>query len=1025
MACLLLAFSSLSWGAVPIEGALLPPTDSVLYVNPSLPSSGNGYSWDQAFNNLQYALHLAENAPEISEIWLAAGHYYPDEGIDITNNVINQFIVKRSNLALYGGFSGQETVRNQRNWKEHLTVIDGDINQSGTTEGNAFSMFFIDYQKENITVDGLVFRNNYTEVANGAVTVQSSSKNIRFSNCTIEKNAANIGAAIIVAGGAEAEFTNCIIRDNYADSQAGAVWVPRGDARFINCLFVNNTSPNENFFVSYEENFNFSSGSAAFINCTIIDDNHATGKAVFMIQDDNDFGIGSGDPKDSVIVLYNTIVWGNSNLITDQLSFTDFSQPQPTLKISHSILDGTYPGENVMDEDPQFDTSYYAPPRITSPARNAGSTEGAPAFDLNGVARTGLPDIGAFEIPCTTIAEAGNDSDGSICAGDEVNLSENGGEAISWSWMGPGGFSSNEQNPYIAAALPGDYIVTIINGQDCTASDTTTVEGDTEAPLIECPADTIVSISEGGCTYTGIPWDTILMSDNCSGVDALQTSLMTGEDGQPSYMLGTNTIELTIEDEAGNKNRCQFQLTVVDDLPPTAKCKNVTVEMQESGLVTVSKEALDGGSYTECGSFSLSTDSELTFTCEDGDFHIVTLIVTDDSNQLTAQCEAQIVIEDPNNFCCAPASAICQEVTVVLAPNGQGTLLPEEIGGNSITECGLASESISQSFFDCDDIGSTINVTYTITDFNGASDQCSATVSVEEGNALPAGWSATNIGDQGDGSDFNYSLCSADSPNNGDLNISTGSYNLLTQNADNLAFANIELCNDGGIQARIESVDGGYAGLMIRESDAPGAKMVAVYSNLTNLIRREIRTTDNGPKSSTLIQAPFPYWLRLQRDGDLIRARYRSSSLYAWQTFYQAYLPMNSCVEMGLAVFTTDPNGSASATFGDIRFRNNLGGINLSAPDSLYWENAQPEVLKATIVPNPVRRTFTLQFSAALPADGTAALFNEFGQQLAQTPLREGEQSIDWDASYLPAGLYFLEVFTQDGYREVLKVVRQ
>lgn len=523
---------------------------------------------------------------------------------------------------------------------------------------------------------------------------------------------------------------------------------------------------------------------------------------------------------------------------------------------------------------------------------------------------------------------------------------------------------------------------------------------------------------------------------------------------------------------------------------------------------------------------SLSDYLQFAFTVTDANDQDSLDLVLDTTSNETPQRGRGILLDDFRvSEYCAPPSAICQDVTVVLDTNGQGTLLPEEIGGNSIMGCapcsygnnftltialdsfpsetrwiltdtdggntialgfypfqpnttvtdsfslsggdyvftildtggdggsynlsdelgntvassgafgvsesttfcadGLASESISQSFFDCDDIGSTINVTYTITDFNGASDQCSATVSVEEGNALPAGWSATNIGDQGDGSDFNYSLCSADSPNNGDLTISTGGYNLLTQNADNLAFANIELCNDGGIQARIESVDGGYAGLMIRESDAPGAKMVAVYSNLTNLIRREIRTTDNGPKSSTLIQASFPYWLRLQRDGDLIRARYRSSSNGSWQTFYQAYLPMNSCVEMGLAVFTTDPNGSASATFGDIRFRNNSGGINLSAPDSLYWENAQPEVLKATIVPNPVRRTFTLQFSAALPADGTAALFNEFGQQLAQTPLREGEQSIDWDASYLPAGLYFLEVFTQDGYREVLKVVRQ
>jgi hypothetical protein len=52
-------------------------------------------------------------------------------------------------------------------------------------------------------------------------------------------------------------------------------------------------------------------------------------------------------------------------------------------------------------------------------------------------------------------------------------------------------------------------------------------------------------------------------------------------------------------------------------------------------------------------------------------------------------------------------------------------------------------------------------------------------------------------------------------------------------------------------------------------------------------------------------------------------------------------------------------------------------------------------------------------------------LLNEFGQRIAQQPLRAGERQVNWDAGALPAGLYFLEVATADGYREVLKVLRQ
>jgi hypothetical protein len=91
----------------------------------------------------------------------------------------------------------------------------------------------------------------------------------------------------------------------------------------------------------------------------------------------------------------------------------------------------------------------------------------------------------------------------------------------------------------------------------------------------------------------------------------------------------------------------------------------------------------------------------------------------------------------------------------------------------------------------------------------------------------------------------------------------------------------------------------------------------------------------------------------------------------------------------------------------------------------MAFESWEPEVTKAVIAPNPVQDVFTLDFSRPLFADGTATLFNEFGQRVGQRALRQGTSAIDWQAGNLPAGLYFLEVMAEDGYREVLKVVRQ
>jgi hypothetical protein len=294
---------------------------------------------------------------------------------------------------------------------------------------------------------------------------------------------------------------------------------------------------------------------------------------------------------------------------------------------------------------------------------------------------------------------------------------------------------------------------------------------------------------------------------------------------------------------------------------------------------------------------------------------------------------------------------------------------------------------------------------------------------VEAGTALPPGWAASDIGDQGAGSSYDYDPCASNNPNRGDFTVSTGAYNLIPNNSDNLAFIGRELCNNGGIQARIGDVSGGYAGLMIRESSAPGAKMVAVYSNLTSLLRREIRTTDNGPGASATHFAPFPYWLRLVRQNDYIRAFYRTSDNGSWTLFHQAYLPMQPCVEMGLAVFTTDPNGQAQASFSRVQWRSNAGGNNLA----LFNEGAaaaQPEEREASVFPNPARDAFTLAFSKAPESGGIAILRNQMGQALEQRQLLPGEAATDWDISRLPGGLYLLEVRQEGGPPQVLRVVK-
>jgi hypothetical protein len=308
-------------------------------------------------------------------------------------------------------------------------------------------------------------------------------------------------------------------------------------------------------------------------------------------------------------------------------------------------------------------------------------------------------------------------------------------------------------------------------------------------------------------------------------------------------------------------------------------------------------------------------------------------------------------------------------------------------------------------------------VEVTVSDQSGSTGNCIADVTVAVGNTLPAEWSANDIGNPGSGSDYSFDPCAA---NGGGFTITSGGYNLLPNTADEMAFAALPLCGNGGIQARIESVSGGYAGLMIRESSAPGAKMTAIYTNLTNLLRRETRYTTNGARSSGNSFAAFPTMLRLVRQGNYIRGFYKNSS--QWILFHQVYLPMEQCVEMGLAIFTIDPNGQATATFGNVNSTSNLviptnGGDTTPA--------ALSALQRAKVSPNPTSGAFTLDFERPLQVEATAVLRNELGQAIQQLQLPAGTINHNWDSSNLPRGLYFLELRGAQGYREVLKIVRQ
>ena len=115
-------------------------------------SSGACTSWGSACT-LWYALSTVAITGSGDEIWVAAGTYRPTIGVTRTAT----FQLK-SGVALYGGFTGTETRRDQRNWTANVTVLSGDIGVPGASGDNAYHVLRSIGVDNSAVVDGFTVR---------------------------------------------------------------------------------------------------------------------------------------------------------------------------------------------------------------------------------------------------------------------------------------------------------------------------------------------------------------------------------------------------------------------------------------------------------------------------------------------------------------------------------------------------------------------------------------------------------------------------------------------------------------------------------------------------------------------------------------------------------------------------------------------------------------------------------------------------------------------------------------------------
>jgi len=226
----------------------------VRYVDKDASGAETGDSWADAHAELRDALEIVQSG---DEIWIAEGTYHPTECTECTVDQRNIAFEYPDAVALYGGFQGTETLRQQRDWDQFESILSGDVGNPGDSLDNSLQVIRLADVDTFTILDGLIIEEGNADES-FADGFESSGGGL-FIDATFEQN----GSPTV---------RHCTFRNNFAGGGGGfAVNGSVGGKigiRFYDCLFEGNTSSLGRVFSFGGAGHIF--GSGAFIQTAFI-----------------------------------------------------------------------------------------------------------------------------------------------------------------------------------------------------------------------------------------------------------------------------------------------------------------------------------------------------------------------------------------------------------------------------------------------------------------------------------------------------------------------------------------------------------------------------------------------------------------------------------------------------------------------------------------------------------------------------------------------------------------------------------
>ncbi len=429
----LVTFWVLGPGPQPVQaaGAVIRVTTTGIDV------PGCGDTWGNACG-LQYALTTATVSGD--EIWVASGTYRPTAAGGARTATFQLM----AGVAVYGGFTGSETLRDERDWAANLTTLSGDLNgnDSGWNSMGENS-YHVVTGANTATLDGftitggnassaphdrgggmlnpscsptlanLTFTRNSASNTGGGMHNDTNSSPI-LNHVIFNGNKAYQGGGMFNHWDANARLTNVTFSNNTFTGSGGGMHNNSADPILLNVTFNNNTHTGSNtdgggmynyYSAPSLTNVTFHANSASRYgggmynsdNCYMLMSNTTfSGNQAFQ---------GGGIYKNGwgALTIYNSILWGNTASVPSSSQIGNY---QNLLEITYSDIQGGWSGTGNLNADPQLgplaNNGGYTQTRAIgagSAAIDAAERAHCPAADQRGQLRDDLGcDMGAYEL---------------------------------------------------------------------------------------------------------------------------------------------------------------------------------------------------------------------------------------------------------------------------------------------------------------------------------------------------------------------------------------------------------------------------------------------------------------------------------------------------------------------------------------------------------------------------------------------------------------------------------------------------